>query len=55
MRCIRKVGHITDSHEDLCGATRADTGHGQENLGLRNVLDGLEYLGFNFFAVFQFG
>lgn len=55
MCCIRKVGHIANSHEDLRGASRADAGHGQKNLGLRNVLDKLEYLGFNFFAVLQFG
>ncbi|CAB0995656.1 hypothetical protein FRC0537_00246 [Corynebacterium diphtheriae] len=55
MCCIWEVGHIADSHEDLCGATWADTRHGQENLGLRNVLDKLEYLGFNLFAVLQFG
>ena len=55
MRCIGKVGHIADGHKDLRGATWADAGHGQENLGLRNVLDQPEYLGFNLFAVLQLG
>ncbi|CAB0867325.1 hypothetical protein FRC0505_02447 [Corynebacterium diphtheriae] len=52
MCCIWEVGHIANSHEDLCGASRADAGHGQKNLGLRNVLNELEYLGLDFLAMF---